>query len=176
MAMISLLASPALADACPPLPERGAEKAELMAAVRQAPNETAGRIAANALWEYWALAPDAAAQEMLDRGMRRRAAYDFEAAVAAFDELVAYCPDYAEGYNQRAFVRFIRGDYGAALEDLDRALARAPDHIAALAGKALTLMNLGRVEAGQTVLREALTLNPWLPERGMLIEKPGEDL
>ena len=59
---------------------------------------------------------------------------------------------------------------------LDRALERSPDHIAALAGKALTLTGLGRIDAAQGILRRALELNPWLPERGMLIEKPGEDI
>jgi len=107
---------------------------------------------------------------MLDWGMARRAIYDFDAAKEAFDALVAYCPDYAEGYNQRAFVAFLRGDYAAALEDLDEALARNPSHIAALSGKALTLMGLGRMAAAQGVLRDALALNPWLPERRYLVE------
>jgi len=38
------------------------------------------------------------------------------------------------------------------------------------------LMNLGRVEVGQMVLRNALKLHPWLPERRMLIDVPGEEL
>jgi Tfp pilus assembly protein PilF len=111
--------------------------------------------------------------------MERRAAYDFARALAFFDELVGYCPDYAEGWNQRAFVHFLNGDHALALEDLEIALSLSPGHIAAKAGLALTLMNLGRTEAGQSVLREALALNPWLPERGMLLPeaKPeGEEL
>ena len=76
----------------------------------------------------------------------------------------------------RAFVNFIRQDHATALEDLERALDLAPTHVAAMAGQALTLMSLGRTELGQSVLRRALDLHPWLPERHMLIKSPGEEL
>ncbi|WP_367834162.1 tetratricopeptide repeat protein [Wenxinia marina] len=97
-------------------------------------------------------------------------------ARALFGRLVDYCPDYAEGYNQRAFAAFLVQDYEAALDDLDTALALNPDHVAALSGRALTLMGLGRMDEGQAALRAALALNPWLGERAMLIELPGEDI
>ena len=92
------------------------------------------------------------------------------------DDLVAYCPDYAEGFNQRAFAAFLAEDYAAALTDLDMALAIMPDHVAALSGKALTLMGLGRHDEAQVVLREALKLNPWLGERALLVDPPGQEL
>ena len=41
---------------------------------------------------------------------------------------------------------------------------------------ALTLMGLGRMRTAQDVLRDALELNPWLPERAYLIEPPGKDI
>jgi tetratricopeptide (TPR) repeat protein len=129
------------------------------------------------MWQLWTRAPDARAQDLLDSGMERREAYDLTKADALLTELVEYCPDYAEGWNQRAFVRFLDAQYALALEDLEVAVSLSPDHFAALAGQALTLMNLGRVEAGQSILRQALALNPWLPERGMLLpEKPGQEL
>ena len=108
------------------------------------------------------------AQEILDRGMRRRSAYDFLGAMQDFDRLIAYCPDYAEGYNQRGFVSFIRQDYPAALIDLDRVIALSPRHTGALTGRALTLMALGRTAEARADLLVALALNPWLPERRFL--------
>ena len=134
------------------------------------------RVLSNRLWELWATAPDEAAQALLDRGMTARASYDFLSALEAFDRLVEYCPDYAEGYNQRAFVNFLREDFAAALVDLDEALARRPSHVAALSGKALTLMGLGRHDEAQVFLRLAYELNPWIPERGLLQDPPGKDL
>ena len=67
--------------------------------------------------------------------------------------MVAYCPHYAEGYNQRAFVNFIARDYARALPDLEAAIERDPTHVAAIAGQALTLFGLGRMKAGRAVLR-----------------------
>lgn len=162
------LAGPAWAQTCPAPPDHSVRFAELVEAARAAPSEAAARPLNNQMWELWADAPDEAAQELLDRGMKRRSSYDFVGAIEDFDRLIAYCPDYAEGYNQRAFVNFIRQDYAAALTDLNRAIELSPAHIAALSGRALTYFGLGQVEAAQADLKVAVGLNPWIPERGML--------
>lgn len=152
------------------------KRAEVLQSVREAETEQEARARTNAMWEIWATAPDARAQELLDEGLDRREAYDFDGAIKAFDALVDYCPDYAEGYNQRAFIRFMQQDYAPALVDLDAAIDRAPDHFAAIAGKALTLMGLGRNGEAKTALEEALGLNPWLPERGLMPMLENQDI
>ncbi|RLJ60532.1 hypothetical protein BCF46_0733 [Litoreibacter meonggei] len=161
----------AFAD-CPPSPERSVRHAELMELVAEAPNEMVARGYTNELWGIWATAPDETAQEILDRGMNQRASYNFAGALKDFDTLIAYCPDYAEGYNQRAFVNFIRQDYKTALADLNRAVELTPDHIGAIVGRALALIELGQVREGQIALRRALLLNPWLPERNRVTPLP----
>lgn len=162
-----LLAGPAVAQVCPPSPDLEPRKSQIFAAIQAAPDEMSARRMTDDLWSLWAKAPDQYAQELLDEGLDRRNAYDFGGAMAAFDALVEYCPNYAEGYNQRAFIGFMREDFDAALADLDRALALSPDHVAAMAGKALTLFSLNQLEESKAVLRQALKLHPWLPERGM---------
>ncbi len=139
-----------------------------MAQVREAPDARSAQLLTNQLWEIWAEAPDAYSQDLLDVGIERRSVFDLEAAMAAFDALVDYCPTYAEGYNQRAFVAFIRQDYEPALEDLERALARAPEHLGALTGRAMALMALGRDVEALRDLKAALSLNPWLKERDLV--------
>lgn len=161
---------------CPPPPDIGEAQSALLAEARGLKTETGARAISAKLWELWAMAPDEVSQELLDRGMAARGSYDFLAATDAFDRLVKYCPDYAEGYNQRAFVNFLREDFAAALIDLDRAIELRPGHVAAMAGKALTLMGLGRQAEAQAVLREAVELNPWIPERGLLQALPGKEL
>ncbi|MDA8587220.1 hypothetical protein N9L47_13315 [Rhodobacteraceae bacterium] len=170
-----ICAGPAFA-ACPPPPDIQAAEDRLLSEVRVAPNERAARELSNNLWELWTMAPDDAAQDLLDKGMQARSSFDFVLAVSSFDALTEYCPDYAEGYNQRAFVNFLREDYEAALIDLDLALERSPQHVGALSGKALSLIGLERQAEAQDVLRDALKLNPWLSERHLLIEPGGEDL
>ena len=177
-AILLLLVLPlgAMAETCPAAPDHAQEEAALLEDLRQARTEAAAVALMDRLWRLWTDAPDARAQEMLDRGMAQRESYDFLGARDTLDGLVEYCPDYAEGYNQRAFTSFLRQDYPAALQDLDSALARAPHHIGALSGKALTLMNLGRRDEGLDTLRAAVALNPWLRERALLPGPPGIDL
>lgn len=176
IALIAFAVASQAAAECPPPLDITQEQAALLDEVQQMENEYQAQGTTRELWKLWATAPDAQAQELLDAGMAARASYDFLRAIENFDRLVDYCPDYAEGYNQRAFVNFLREDYAAALVDLDEALARSPKHVAAMSGKALTLMGLGREDEAQDVLREALKLNPWIPERGLLKEPLGEDI
>ena len=178
VAILLLAGGAALAQGagCPPPPDREVERRALMAQLRAAPGPAEAQRASRALWAIWTDAPDARAQATLDRGMGLLARGDLGRAAEAFDALVAYCPDYAEGYNQRAFAAFLRRDFAAALADLDRALALSPEHLGALSGRALTLMGLGRMEEGQAQLREALRLNPWMAERALLDRPPEREL
>lgn len=163
-------------DACPPVPDHTAERAGIMDVLRTARDQTEAQFMANRLWQIWTHAPDARAQALLDEGMERRTGADYAGSRAVLDELVAYCPHFAEGFNQRAFSAFLARDFDAALTDLDLALGIMPDHVAALSGKALTLMGLGRDDEAQVVLRAALELNPWLGERSLLVAPPGQDI
>ncbi|MHA6263773.1 tetratricopeptide repeat protein [Arenibacterium sp. CAU 1754] len=160
-------AGPVLAQTCPAAPDHGAQLQRLYEAAREAKTENDARAIAGEMWELWTDAPNEQAQAMLDRGMRKRQSYDFLGALADLSKLIDYCPDYAEGYNQRAFVNYLRQDFAPALVDLDRALALSPDHVAALSGRALTLLGLGRPDEARESLSRALELNPWLPERGL---------
>ena len=167
--ILAMLAAPAFAD-CPAPADTRAELLDLIEQADAAPDIAAGRAVSAAMWEVWLRAPDAAAQEVLDAGMARREGHDFLGAIAEFDRLVAYCPDYAEGYNQRAFAHFLRGDYARALADLDRALDLQPLHVAAQSGRALALMNLGRIDEARVQLLAAVENNPWLSEAALLAE------
>ncbi|MGB0660299.1 MAG: tetratricopeptide repeat protein [Mangrovicoccus sp.] len=161
---------------CPPPLEFSERKSDLMEALQGTRDASAGRFLTRSLLEIWATAPNRHAQDMLDEGMSRRESKDFAGAIRAFDRLIAYCPTYAEGYNQRAFLYFMDGNVDLALRDLDAALERAPDHFGAMAGKAISLIRLGQVEQGRLLLERALVLNPWLPERFMLDDLPGEEV
>lgn len=178
--VFSLLAVPlfsgsAVAD-CPVGTDYSGQIDSLVERMQSAPHEGAAQGLAAEMWDIWLDAPDELAQAMLDEGLALNQMGDRAGSRLKLSELVDYCPDYAEGYNQRAFAAFLQGDYGAALIDLDAAIALQPVHLGALTGKALTLIKLGRDGDAQDVLRVALAINPWLAERALLNEPAGTDL
>ncbi len=173
---LCLVAAPVSAETCPPVTDHSAQLSQIIADLGGAVDQAEANSLSQELWGLWTDAPDERAQAMLNEGMSRRGNYDFLGSRNVLDRLVEYCPDYAEGYNQRAFTYYLGGDFEAALLDLDDALAILPTHVAALSGKALTLIGLGRNDEAQEVLRAALDLNPWLQERALLTKPIGTEL
>jgi len=174
------MAGPLLAE-CPEPADVSAEMTRLFEKARAAPDRQTGRRISDQMWKVWLVAPDAAAQEALDRGMRRRDSYDFAGALEDFTRLAEYCPSYAEGFNQRAFIHYLTNDYEGALVDLGIALSLQPKHVAAQSGRGLTLMQLGRVAEAREQMLEAVANNPWLSEAALLekgapLGLVGEDL
>lgn len=149
------------------------QRERLFEALRTAKTEREGRLAENAIWNWWLdQAPTLEVREAIDYGMKRREAYDFEAAEQAFDKAVQQAPDYAEGWNQRAFVRFLRDNIDGSLSDLEKAVDLDPDHFAAWSGMYHVLIRMGRPEVAVSALSRAVTIHPWLKERGMLPPDP----
>ncbi|WP_209504720.1 MULTISPECIES: hypothetical protein [unclassified Ruegeria] len=175
------LSCTAHAQSCPAAPDHSESVDALINQVQKAESQSDARAISNQMWELWTDAPDARAQGLLDRGMARREAWDLLGALDELDQLVDYCPNYAEGYNQRAFVNYLRQDFAAALQDLNVTIELSPNHIGALSGRALSLLGLKRLDDARAALAEALELNPWLSERallepGGLLEPPGQDI
>lgn len=176
-ALVVSIAVPGMAFAeCPPVPDHGELQSMLIADLQKTTDEYAAAPIMGALWSIWKNAPDDNSQALLDEGVSRIRVSDYSAAITVLSELVDYCPDYAEGYNQRAFAYFLQGEFADALLDLDVAIELSPQHIGALSGRALTLMNLGQIELAHEQLRRALELNPWLNERHLLAKPNGQEL
>jgi len=151
-------------------------RAALLDELKSSPDQSSAIHLANQIWALWTTAPDDKAQELLDRGMALRAAYDYAGSEQVLDMLVAYCPDYAEGWNQRAFTRFLANRMDEALVDIDSALRIEPAHFGALSGRAMILLQQGRGMLAQAALRRAVAIHPWLQERAYLIDDGGQDI
>ncbi len=155
--------------------ERAAERERLFAALASAQSREQAETIAFQIWALWFRAPNAEARDLMDQAMERRRVYDFSGALAILDKLVALTPDWAEAWNQRATIRFLKQDYDGSLADVEHVLELEPKHFGALAGQALILMRYGRFDTAQSVLRKAVEINPFLSERGLLVEEPQPD-
>ena len=84
-----------------------------------------------------------------------------ELALKLLDAVVALAPDYAEGWNRRAYVHYQQNDVDRALGDLRRTLALDPNHFKALEGLVHILKDIGRKKEALQAARQLLEVNPF---------------
>ena len=153
--------------------DRAALRKELFQALKQARNEAEAHAAESRIWAFWMQGPDKQATEQIQAILAARRADDYDKALQIAEALVARRPDYAEGWNQKATLLFLKGDFDGSLKAIARVLALEPKHFGALAGKAVILMQQGHMQLAQSTLRKAVAIDPFLNERGLLIEPKG---
>jgi tetratricopeptide (TPR) repeat protein len=96
----------------------------------------------NEIIEAWSKSGSDAMDLLLERGRAAMEIGDFPKAVEHFSALIDHAPDFAEGYNARATVYFLMGNYGLSISDVQRTLALNPRHFGALSGLGMMLEEL----------------------------------
>ena len=81
-----------------------------------------------------------------------------------YDAVVDLAPAFAEGWNRRATLRFMQGDYTGSIEDIVRVLELEPRHFGALAGLGAIYDRLNQPEAALRSFEQALLINPHMGE------------
>ena len=143
---------------------------QLFAALKSAPdNATARRITA-AIWTLWTQPDDTVLAGRMALVLERLGISDLTGAVTLLDQLVVDYPDYAEGWNQRATLHFLLGNYDQSLADIEVTLRLEPRHFGALAGRALIYLELGQRDLALLAITQALEIHPFLGERALFPE------
>ena len=124
------------------------------------------------LWLFWGSFADKESQRLLAVSHEAQLRFDYGNAIVAMEDLVRHQPDFAEGWNQLAYVLYLAGSYDQSLEAIGKTLALEPLHYAALAGKGIILIRQGREAEAQAPLKRALAINPWLKERNLVSRNP----
>lgn len=115
------------------------------------------------IWGHWMDAESAGGDILMKDGLQAMSEHDLARAEESFTALTDLLPDYAEGWNKRATVRYHMGRYGASLDDIERTLALEPRHFGAMSGLGLVHDALGDREAAAAAYAKALELNPYMP-------------
>lgn len=100
---------------------------------------------------------------LLRRGNEAMQAEDLPAAIEHFSALTDHAPDFAEGWNARATVFYMMGEYSLAIADVERVLALNPRHFGALSGLAFMFESMDEPELALDALRAVQALNPNRP-------------
>jgi tetratricopeptide (TPR) repeat protein len=130
--------------------------------LQQAPTASEARAISDQIWERWMQHPDPSVRTLMRRGVKAMEREDYEEAHTIFDAVVAQDPDYAEGWNKRATVRYLRGDYAGAVRDVKETLRREPRHFGALSGLGSIYLIIANVQGALDAFEQVLALNPRL--------------
>jgi tetratricopeptide (TPR) repeat protein len=118
--------------------------------------------AAETLWQMWHRSGDPRFDRLLRDGAEAMEREELAEAEATFTRLIEEAPDFAEGWNKRATVRYLAGDYEGSIADCKETLARNPNHFGALSGQGLCHFMLSQFREAALLFRRALAVHPHL--------------
>jgi tetratricopeptide (TPR) repeat protein len=114
------------------------------------------------LWRTWCRSGNAEADRLFRAGVDAMQQGKLEEAAAEFSRVIEIVPDFAEGWNKRATVRFMTKDFAGSIADCQETLARNPNHFGASAGQGLCHISLGEYREAAVCFRRALEIHPHL--------------
>lgn len=183
------MASPALADiksslTAPLLPVQVGEKSEekpqpekpspataqtpeerlnkLFADLKRTSDETKARRITVQINQIWSQSGSATVDLLVQWASSAMLEKRYTSALDFLNEAIAIDPDYAEAWNRRATVYYLRNDYAHAMYDINRTLELEPRHYGALTGMAEILRARGLKEQALKAYEQALQINPMM--------------
>ena len=143
-----------------PADQKDARLPALFDALKSAPSSAAAAAVEAKIWTIWLEANDPAIDTLMEEGSNAMTAQQFGTALEKFNAIIAQRPGFAEGWNKRATLFYLMGDYVHSLADIDQTLELEPRHIGALSGLGLVNLQMEREEAAADAFRRVLTIDP----------------
>jgi len=124
------------------------------------PSAAEARVVEQQIWRLWLESEDAAIDRLMRQGVVAMRDQNYDAALRVFDRLVVQAPGFAEGWNKRATVHYLMGEWRASVLDIQRTLELEPRHFGALFGLGLIYDALEQPAAALRSFEATLDLNP----------------
>jgi tetratricopeptide (TPR) repeat protein len=124
------------------------------------PSPIEARAVEQSIWRVWLETDDAGVNRLMQEGVLAMHGQRYGAALQVFDRIVAQAPQFAEGWNKRATVHFLMGNWQASVRDIQQTLALEPRHFGALFGLGMIYDALEQPEAALRSYEATLILNP----------------
>jgi tetratricopeptide (TPR) repeat protein len=112
------------------------------------------------LFEAYSQSGSDAGDLLLQRARKARGEKEFDAAGKILDATIALLPDWAEGWNARATLRYLDDDYDGSMADVAETLKREPRHLGALMGMSHILEARDKKEQALKVCERVLAIAP----------------
>ena len=128
------------------------------------PDHLVRALSERALWQVWSRSGDAEIDALFERGLEQMKSGAADAAIATFTGVIDRKPEFAEGWNKRATLYYLVGDYARSLADCDEVVKRNPSHFGALSGYGQIYLKLDQPEKALGYFERALAVNPNLEQ------------
>ena len=98
------------------------------------------------IWNNWTRHPNNDyLTNKLENGTYSMYHQQYRMALKLFTDVINEDPKWAEGWNKRATLLFILGDYEKSLDDIEKVLDLEPRHFGALSGRAQIYLSLSLI-------------------------------
>ena len=112
------------------------------------------------LWLLWSRSGDGEIDRLMALGTEAMQAGQHGEAIGIFSRIIEKKPEFAEGWNRRATVYYLAGQYDKSMTDCHEVLKRNPRHFGALSGMGQIYVQLEDDENALHWYRRALEVNP----------------
>jgi tetratricopeptide (TPR) repeat protein len=119
----------------------------------------------------WSRSGDAKVDALFAAGVEQMSRGDAPGAIETFTRIIQARPDFAEGWNKRATIYFLTGEFEKSLKDCDEVVTRNPQHWGVLSGYGQIYLRLGQPEQALAYFQRALQVNPNLAQVEAMIEE-----
>jgi tetratricopeptide (TPR) repeat protein len=132
----------------------------LFEALKAAPDPDSAKLVEGRIWALWLASGSDTTDLLMSRVKSAMDNKDNALAIKLLDAVTRLKPDYVEGWNRRATLRFAAKDFGGALADIQQVLGREPRHFGALSGLGVIMQEFGEDKLALEAFRRALAVNP----------------
>ncbi|MSO69171.1 MAG: tetratricopeptide repeat protein [Alphaproteobacteria bacterium] len=127
--------------------------------------------AEQAIWGIWMESGDEEIDKLLTQGSIYMQMHSFGAALSHFNSVIAARPEFAEGWNKRATLYFMMGEYDKSIADCEKTFTLEPRHFGALFGLGLIYSQIDNEAKALDAFEKALAVHPHLQNVPAIIQR-----
>ena len=112
------------------------------------------------IWDIWSIADNQETQIIFDEANQFMDVGELDNAIELFTKVIKQSPEFAEGWNKRATVYFLKGELNKSISDIEKTLNLEPRHFGALDGLAEIYLIQDDLLGAAVIYRRILEIIP----------------
>ena len=128
------------------------------------------------IWRIWTESGSDTVDLFMRDAMTAMARGEFDQALENINTVIEMDPEFAEGWNKRATIYYLMGNFDASVGDIVHTLDLEPRHFGALAGLGLIYDQIDDPEGALKAYKRALEVHPFLPHARRRVEQLSKEL